>query len=145
MFTDNLEGGFFPEELYLNDAVVTGVQHYLLAQVLMAAHNPKAPKLGPGQAMAFRATNEEIKKTVRLICGIAEVTFPGSFVRFLELIVVATVKPANRPGLRVRRPLIRVTRAEMADDVVGTRALPLPWQEIVSPTSSNRRPSTESS
>ncbi|CAM1501963.1 Fc.00g039470.m01.CDS01 [Cosmosporella sp. VM-42] len=72
MYTDNLENGFFPEELYLNDAVVTGVQHYHLAQVLMAAHNPKAPKLGPGQALAFRQTNEEIKRTVRLICGIAE-------------------------------------------------------------------------
>lgn len=86
MYTDDGLDGFFPEELYLNDAIVTGVQHYLLAQMLMAAHNPKAPKLGPGQAMAFRAINEEIKKTVKLICGIAEVILPTRLIYWAMLI-----------------------------------------------------------
>ncbi|KAH6894375.1 hypothetical protein B0T10DRAFT_480314 [Thelonectria olida] len=68
----NEDNGIFPEVVYLNDAVVTGVLHYYLVQVLLAAHNPKTPKLGPGQAKAFREMNEEIKKNVRMVCGIAE-------------------------------------------------------------------------
>lgn len=65
--------GNFPQALYLNDAVVTGVLHYLLIQVLLAAHNPRTPKLGPGQAKAAKTINEEIRKTVKMVCGVAEV------------------------------------------------------------------------
>ena len=65
--------GFLPNEMYLNDAVVTGLQHYYLAHILLTAHNPEIPKLGPRQVAAFRRTNDEIKRTVRVICGIAEV------------------------------------------------------------------------
>ncbi|KAK7407886.1 hypothetical protein QQX98_009945 [Neonectria punicea] len=72
MYINERTNGVFPEVTYLNDAVVTGVLHYYLVQVLLAAHNPKAPRLGPGQAIAFRATNEEIKKNVRMVCGVAE-------------------------------------------------------------------------
>ncbi|KAI5464676.1 hypothetical protein BGZ63DRAFT_412202 [Mariannaea sp. PMI_226] len=68
----NEDNGIFPEVIYLNDAVVTGVLHYYLVQILLAAHNPKIPRLGPGQAKAFREMNEEIKKNVRMVCGIAE-------------------------------------------------------------------------
>ncbi|KAF7552455.1 hypothetical protein G7Z17_g4317 [Cylindrodendrum hubeiense] len=66
MYINEQNSGIFPEVTYLNDAVVTGVLHYYLIQVLLAAHNPKTPRLGPGQAIAFRATNEEIKKNVRM-------------------------------------------------------------------------------
>ncbi|KAM0561067.1 hypothetical protein ACHAPJ_003568 [Fusarium lateritium] len=70
----NADGpGNFPQALYLNDAVVTGVLHYLLIQVLLAAHNPKIPKLGPGQAKASKLINEEIRNTVKMVCGVAEV------------------------------------------------------------------------
>jgi hypothetical protein len=65
--------GNFPQALYLNDAVVTGVLHYLLIKVLLAAHNPRTPKLGPGQAKAAKTINEEIRKTVKMVCGVAEV------------------------------------------------------------------------
>ncbi|WXC58784.1 hypothetical protein SNK03_004684 [Fusarium graminearum] len=64
--------GFFPQVLYLNDAVVTGVLHYLLIKVLLAAHNPRTPKLGPGQAKAAKTINEEMRKTVKMVCGVAE-------------------------------------------------------------------------
>jgi hypothetical protein len=53
--------------------VVTGVQHYLLVQILMAAHNPATPKLGPDQARATREVDLNIKRNVSLLCGIAEV------------------------------------------------------------------------
>lgn len=70
--------GIFPQALYLNDAVVTGVLHYLLIQVLLAAHNPRTPKLGPGQAKAAKTINEEIRKTVKMVCGVAEVQYVRS-------------------------------------------------------------------
>ncbi|KAF4345994.1 hypothetical protein FBEOM_16 [Fusarium beomiforme] len=66
------DSGSFPQALYLNDAVATGVLHYLLIQVLLAAHNPRIPKLGPGQAKAAKSINEEIRKTVKMVCGVAE-------------------------------------------------------------------------
>ncbi|KAF4999549.1 hypothetical protein FDECE_11470 [Fusarium decemcellulare] len=72
MYINESGNDMFPQALYLNDAVITGVLHYLLIQVLLAAHNPKIPKLGPGQAKAFRTINEEIKKTVKMVCGVAE-------------------------------------------------------------------------
>ncbi|CAI6100657.1 unnamed protein product [Clonostachys chloroleuca] len=68
----NENSGVFPEVVYLNDAIVTGMLHYYLVEVLLAAHNPKTPRLGPGQAKSFRETNEHIKKSVLTICGIAE-------------------------------------------------------------------------
>jgi hypothetical protein len=34
-------------EQYLNDVAVTGMQHFYLAQIIMAAHNPTISKLGP--------------------------------------------------------------------------------------------------
>ncbi|GKT98070.1 unnamed protein product [Fusarium langsethiae] len=64
--------GVFPQALYLNDAVVTGVLHHLLIKVLLAAHNPRTPKLGPGQAKAAKAINEEMRKNVKMVCGVAE-------------------------------------------------------------------------
>ncbi|KAH6982186.1 hypothetical protein BKA56DRAFT_585461 [Ilyonectria sp. MPI-CAGE-AT-0026] len=72
MYFNEHGNGIFPEVVHLNDAVVIGVLHYYLIQVLLAAHNPKTPRLGPGQAKAFKDTNEEIKKNVRMVCGVAE-------------------------------------------------------------------------
>lgn len=72
-YSEDLKDTFFPEEVYLNEAVVTGVHHHFLAEVLLEAHNPKIPKLGPGQAIGLRQTNTNIKELVRRICGIAEV------------------------------------------------------------------------
>ncbi|KAF5975251.1 ARCA-like protein [Fusarium bulbicola] len=72
MYINTDASGIFPQALYLNDAVVTGVLHYLLIQVLLAAHNPRTPKLGPGQAKAAKSINEEIRKTVKMVCGVAE-------------------------------------------------------------------------
>ncbi|KAK2929895.1 Zn2-C6 fungal-type DNA-binding domain [Fusarium oxysporum f. sp. vasinfectum] len=72
MYINTDSPGIFPQALYLNDAVVTGVLHYLLIQVLLAAHNPRTPKLGPGQAKAAKSINEEIRRTVKMVCGVAE-------------------------------------------------------------------------
>ncbi|GKT88537.1 arcA-like protein [Colletotrichum tofieldiae] len=63
----NPEPGFLPEDQYVTDAAVVGLQHYLLSQMLLIAHNPKIARLGT----AFRAMEQELKKTVRKICGLA--------------------------------------------------------------------------
>ncbi|KAH6956800.1 hypothetical protein DER45DRAFT_506193 [Fusarium avenaceum] len=72
MYINEDAPGSFPQALYLNEAVVTGVLHHLLIKVLLAAHNPRTPKLGPGQAKAAKSINEEIRKTVKMVCGVAE-------------------------------------------------------------------------
>ncbi|KAF2808889.1 uncharacterized protein BDZ99DRAFT_389299, partial [Mytilinidion resinicola] len=64
--------GFFPEVWLLSDSVVTGLQHYHLARILLTAHNPKVPRLGPAQRAALKVMDEEIKTDVRTLCGMAE-------------------------------------------------------------------------
>ncbi|GKT41279.1 uncharacterized protein ColSpa_01460 [Colletotrichum spaethianum] len=65
----NPKPGFLPEEHYITDAAVTGLQNYHLSRMLLIAHNPKIPRLGS----AFRAIEDELKQTVRIIVGLAEV------------------------------------------------------------------------
>lgn len=47
------------------------MQHYYLARILLAAHDPNLPRLGPASKAAVRRMDDEIKAYVRLICGIA--------------------------------------------------------------------------
>ncbi|KAF2141177.1 uncharacterized protein K452DRAFT_228673 [Aplosporella prunicola CBS 121167] len=65
------EESVFPEIWLLSDAVVTGLQHYHLCKILLTAHNPKIPRLGPGQKQALRKMDEDIKSHVRALCGMA--------------------------------------------------------------------------
>ncbi|OHW98309.1 hypothetical protein CSPAE12_03091 [Colletotrichum incanum] len=55
----NPNPGFLPEEQYITDAAVTGLQHYHLSRMLLIAHNPKIPRLGT----AFRVMEDELKQT----------------------------------------------------------------------------------
>ncbi|OJD31959.1 arca-like protein [Diplodia corticola] len=61
----------FPEIWLLSDAVTTGLQHYHLAKILLTAHNPRVPRLGPGQKLALTRIDEQIKEDVRALCGMA--------------------------------------------------------------------------
>lgn len=70
---------FLHEEILLNSAVVTGIQHYHLARTLLAAHDPTIPRLGPGQHSSSRSANENVKRAVRCICAIAEVNHSRPF------------------------------------------------------------------
>ncbi|KAI1750342.1 hypothetical protein F4782DRAFT_541698 [Xylaria castorea] len=72
MSAEGDENEFLPERKYISDAVVTGLQHYYLARLILEAHNPAAPKLGPGRKMHQRKTDQEMKRIVRTICGIAK-------------------------------------------------------------------------
>jgi hypothetical protein len=51
------------------DEIIIGLQHYHLSRILLAAHNPRVPRLGPGRVQALRAMDEEIREHVRKMCG----------------------------------------------------------------------------
>ena len=65
------EENIFPDIWFLSDEILIGLQHYHIAQILLAAHNPKLPRLGPSRATALRVMDEEIKDHVRILCGIS--------------------------------------------------------------------------
>jgi hypothetical protein len=68
---DVTKGEVFPEICYLSDCHVAGVQHCELAKILLAVYDPTRPKLGPGHVASRRALNQELKKSVLRLCGIA--------------------------------------------------------------------------
>lgn len=63
--------GIFPEVWFLSDEVIIGWQHFYIAKILLSAHNPRVPRIGPGRAAALKAMDEDIKEYVRILCGIA--------------------------------------------------------------------------
>lgn len=63
---------FFPEMTFISDEVLTGMQHYYLARLVLEAHSPKTPRLGPARRLALEGVNGELRRLVRIVCGIAE-------------------------------------------------------------------------
>jgi hypothetical protein len=63
------EDKVFPTLWYLREEITVGLQHYHVAQILLSAHNPKVPRIGPGRAAALRQMDEEIKQHVRILAG----------------------------------------------------------------------------
>ena len=55
---------------FYSDEIVVGWQHYHLAKILLCAHNPTIPRLGPRGIEALRISDEDIKTHVRALCGI---------------------------------------------------------------------------
>ncbi|KAI0860831.1 hypothetical protein F4860DRAFT_477860 [Xylaria cubensis] len=81
---------FLPEPKYISDAAVTGLQHYYLARLILEAHNPTAPKLGPARKMHLRKADQEMKRIVRKICGIAKAnphTIPGCVCASISIVI----------------------------------------------------------
>ena len=65
------ENNVFPDIWIVGDEILIGWQHYHIARILLSAHNPKMPRLGPSRAAALRTMDEEIKDSVRVLCGIS--------------------------------------------------------------------------
>jgi len=65
------KGNMFPEIWFISDEHIVGWQHYYISKLLLAAHDPKVPRLGPSRANSLRAIDEEIKGYVKVLCGIA--------------------------------------------------------------------------
>lgn len=61
----------FPQIWYVSDAVTTGCQHYHLAHILLLAHSPRLPRLGPGLRKALKEIDKEIRNDVIALCGMA--------------------------------------------------------------------------
>ncbi|KAF2721018.1 hypothetical protein K431DRAFT_285277 [Polychaeton citri CBS 116435] len=70
-YAEASEGRVFPELMFVNDEVPTGLQHYHLNKILLSAHNPYIPRLGPKRAAALKQMDEEIRHHVRTLCAIA--------------------------------------------------------------------------
>ncbi|PYH88045.1 hypothetical protein BO71DRAFT_423960 [Aspergillus ellipticus CBS 707.79] len=65
------QGGIFPVLWYLDDCIVTAVQHWHLARLLLAVFDPRVPRMGPSRKAAVARREAEIKHHVFSICGIA--------------------------------------------------------------------------
>ncbi|UQC75683.1 uncharacterized protein CLUP02_02339 [Colletotrichum lupini] len=77
----------FPEIVFANDFhsdmsmgsdhlpflvyLVAGQQHAIICQIMLLTHDPRMPVLGLDKAMASNAVEEEIRRLIRQICGIA--------------------------------------------------------------------------
>lgn len=61
----------FPEIWYRGDCYVTGIMHAELSRILLAAFDPKRPKIGIGCTASARALAEQFRASILRICGIA--------------------------------------------------------------------------
>lgn len=105
-YKEPADNDMFPE-IWMNGQVAgTGMLHYRLTKILLTAHSPKIPRLGPGQRTALREADEEIKNDVRIICGIAQSNeCPPYFVKACMAITLAGDKFTKR---REQEALLRV-------------------------------------
>ncbi|KAF2972659.1 hypothetical protein GQX73_g877 [Xylaria multiplex] len=81
---------FLPEPKYLSDAVVTGLQHYYLARLVLEAHNPSTLKLGPARKIHLEKLDQEMKRIVRMVCGIAKAnpnTIPAGVAASVSIVI----------------------------------------------------------
>ena len=69
-YAEPMDGKVFPEVWYFADDIIVGTNHYHIAKILMCAHNPKVPRLGPNRAAMIKVTDEEIRDHVLTLCGI---------------------------------------------------------------------------
>ncbi|ETS80758.1 hypothetical protein PFICI_08287 [Pestalotiopsis fici W106-1] len=99
---------FFPEMTYISDEVLTGMQHYYLARLVLEAHSPKTPRLGPARRLALEGVNGELRRLVRIVCGIAESNpqvAPG-YVNAAVAIVMAGDRFTDRPDQELLHALL---------------------------------------
>lgn len=60
-----------PQHWHLSPVHVIARQHLLLAQILLTAHDPTIPRLGPAQRPRLAAADARIRGYVRLLAGLA--------------------------------------------------------------------------
>ncbi|KAI0167894.1 hypothetical protein BJ166DRAFT_243096 [Pestalotiopsis sp. NC0098] len=107
---------FFPDLTYISDEVLTGMQHYYLARLVLEAHSPKTPRLGPARRLALETVNEELKRLVRVICGIAESNpqaAPG-YVNAAVAIVMAGDRFTDRQDQEILYALLEKIETQLA-------------------------------
>ncbi|KAJ6037026.1 hypothetical protein N7540_001305 [Penicillium herquei] len=69
----------FPQIWFMGDCHVIAIQHWHLAQILLAAFDPRVPRMGLNQKKAAAKIEAEIKQHVFNLCGIgfSNKTAPG--------------------------------------------------------------------
>lgn len=70
-FRENDDDAVFPDIWLLGDEIILGWQHYYIGKLLLCAHNPRVPRLGPRAAFAVSQMDNEVRDYVRKLCGIA--------------------------------------------------------------------------
>lgn len=60
-----------PRIYFTYDCPLAGLQYMQLSKILLLAHDPHRPFLGPGRDTYHRSQEEEIREAVRIICGAA--------------------------------------------------------------------------
>ncbi|KAK9413790.1 hypothetical protein SUNI508_11608 [Seiridium unicorne] len=68
---DRKSGDGFPDIFVLSESIALGWQLYHLSRILLVAHDPNRPRLGPGGALARRTIDKALKKDAEIVCGIA--------------------------------------------------------------------------
>ncbi|KAK6223252.1 hypothetical protein LQW54_000369 [Pestalotiopsis sp. IQ-011] len=63
-------GDAFPQIWYHSSCHVVGIQHHILAQLLLAQFDPAIPKVGTKRATAVKAIAKRVDHLMRQICGI---------------------------------------------------------------------------
>ncbi|KAJ2993495.1 hypothetical protein NUW58_g1824 [Xylaria curta] len=110
------EDRFLPDSKYISDAVVTGLQHYYLARLILVAHNPNAPRLGPSRKMHQEEIDREMRGIVRTICGMAKAnphTIPA-YVPASVSIVIAGDRFAHRDEQTILYKILEKAGEELA-------------------------------
>lgn len=68
---DRTKNEILPQLWYAEDCHVAGIQHMILAMILLTVYRPDVPRLGLGQREAMMVMDSNIKSMVLEICGIA--------------------------------------------------------------------------
>ncbi|KAI0415294.1 hypothetical protein F5X98DRAFT_388941 [Xylaria grammica] len=88
------DGGTFPEIVFLSDCAMAAWHYYHLARMLLIAHNPRAPRVGSSYMVALRSIDNEIKRDVQILCGIAET--PGNAYRACPAAIMGIMLAGDR-------------------------------------------------
>ncbi|KAJ5629734.1 hypothetical protein N7528_003391 [Penicillium herquei] len=67
---DSSKQEVFPQIWFMGDCHVIAIQHWHLARILLAAFDPRVPRMGPNQKKAAATIEAEIKHHVFNLCGI---------------------------------------------------------------------------
>ena len=81
------EGCYFPQICYVTDNHVSGNQFLLLAKLLLVTHDPTLPRIGPRMKTALENMQEEARRIVWDLCGMAlwNDYVPAGFIAALAL------------------------------------------------------------
>ncbi|CAH0046795.1 unnamed protein product [Clonostachys solani] len=69
---DGPDGQILPEIWFLHSCAAAGMQYYHLVRILLTAHNPRVPRIGPAKKAAIEWIDEQVRGHAKMVCGIAE-------------------------------------------------------------------------